>query len=75
MTKEPRKEPQNSPPETQTPPVSTGRLPFEQLAAQHDVTGWRLPALAASANWLPGQEVTAEQFAAAVNALDGEVIL
>jgi hypothetical protein len=70
MTKPDRKDGPSSPPE---PPATY--LPFEQRAAEQGVTGWRLPALTASAGWLPGQEVTAEAFAQAVTALDNEVIL
>lgn len=50
------------------------RLPFEQHAAERTLAVWELPALAASAGWLPGQEVTAAQFDTAYKALHSEVI-
>ncbi|THF70501.1 hypothetical protein E7T06_07290 [Deinococcus sp. Arct2-2] len=61
-------------PDQAVPTAAATHVPFEHLAAEQGVTGWRLPALRASAGWLPGQEVTAEEFTAAVEALDKEVI-
>lgn len=66
---------QSTPLDQAAPSAEPTHFPFEQLAAEQGVTGWRLPSLKASAGWLPGQEVTAEEFAAAVQALDEEVIL
>ena len=50
------------------------RLPFEQHASERTLAVWELPALAAFASWLPGQEVTLAQFDAAYKGLHSEVI-
>ncbi|GGR00289.1 hypothetical protein [Deinococcus ruber] len=61
--------------EQAAPTEQEARFPFEQHAAHAGMTSWRLAALPVHANWVAGQEVTAEQFATALKALDEEVIV
>ena len=56
-------------------PKKTGKKapekkPVEAFAAAADLPPWKLAALRQAAGWKPGKEVSAEEFTAAVQALD-----
>lgn len=56
----------------QTP--SPERLPFEQHAAREGTPAHLLAAVQVHADWAPGQEVTADEYARAVKAAQRSVI-
>lgn len=58
-----------------TPPtVSDERRPIEALEAASGQPAYLLAAARAANRWLPGQELTADQFNEAVKAVKGSVI-